>query len=130
MSEHAEQATVIDWACLMESSYPELALLHAIPNGAKVPYKRIGKGKTFSPEGVKLKREGLKRGVPDLSLPVPRHGYHGLYIEMKYGDNKPTEHQEWWLDRLTEQGFLAVACWGADEAIETICEYLDIPQPF
>ena len=33
---------------------------------------------------------GVKAGVPDLCLPVPMNGYAGLYIEMKYGSNKPT----------------------------------------
>jgi hypothetical protein len=105
---------------------PELRLLHAIPNGAKLPWLRDKRGQRFSPQAFKLKAEGLRSGVPDLCLPAPRKGYHGLYIELKHGDNKPTDDQVWWLDRLSEQGYLALVCWEADEAIEAIGEYLGI----
>jgi hypothetical protein len=116
MGEHDEQAAVITWATVMSGAYPELALLYAIPNGAAL----AGKHRAWR----KLEAEGAKSGVPDLCLPVARHGYHGLYIELKFGSNKPSDKQAAWLDRLTEQGYLAVACWGADEAIETIGDYL------
>jgi hypothetical protein len=128
MSEHDEQATVIQWANLMAGQYPELGLLFAVVNGAKLPYfKTKGKnGQTyrFSPEAKKLKDEGLRPGVPDLCLPVARKGFHGLFIEAKYGDNKPTPEQTAFLDALADQGYLAVVCWGAEEMIETITEYL------
>lgn len=127
MGEHEEQAFVINWAGLLERKYPPLQVLHAIPNGAKLPWRRV-KGKRFSPEAMKLIAEGLKKGVPDLSLPYPNKGYHGLYMEAKFGKNKPTPEQEWWLDRLTEYGYLAVPCWGAMEMIEVLKEYLDITE--
>ncbi len=71
-----------------------------------------------------MKAEGLNSGVPDLCLPVARKGYNGLYIELKYGRNQPSERQVFWLDRLAAEGYLAVVCWGANEAIDTITEYL------
>lgn len=126
MSEHDEQVKVMQWAGLKEFRYPELGLLHAIPNGAKLPWRRNRNGRRFSPEASKLKAEGLKAGVPDMSLPVARQGYHGLYVELKAGSNQPTDEQVWWLDRLAAQGFLAVVCRGAEDAIETIAEYLGI----
>jgi hypothetical protein len=128
MAEHEEQAAVIQWAALMEGQMPELGLLYAIPNGAKLPYlhKKGRNGKTYrwSPEAEKLKEEGMRAGVPDLCLPVARKGFHGLYLELKYGDNKPSEKQAAYLDALAEQGYLAAVCWGAEECIETITEYL------
>lgn len=125
MSEHDEQTVVIRWAALKARSVKELELLYAIPNGAKLPY--IGQGKSrFSPEAMRLKAEGLKRGVPDLALPVARNEFHGLYIEMKFGKNRPTDEQVWWNERLTEEGYLAVVCWGANEVIQAICDYLGI----
>ena len=72
-----------------------------------------------------MKAEGLKAGVPDLCLPVARQGYHGLYIEMKYGRNKPTAKQKWWLEKLAEQGYKTIVCWGADEAIAVLEDYLE-----
>jgi hypothetical protein len=125
MSEHDEQRAIFEWAAWREGQYPELKLLAAIPNGAKLPYIKKN-GKRFSPEAVRLKAEGLKPGFPDMILPVPKGEYHGLFIELKFGGNKPTPEQAVWLDRLTERGYLAVACWGANEAIEVISEYLGI----
>jgi hypothetical protein len=124
MSEHQEQAALIDWAKLYEPQYPELGLLFAVPNGAKLPYIKGANGKRYSPEAMKLKAEGLRSGVPDLVLPCARNGWHGLFIELKYRDNTPSVFQASWLDRLTEQGYLAVACWGWTEARDVIVEYL------
>lgn len=120
MGEHEEQATVIAWAGLLSNQHPELDMLFAVPNGARLSKGGYG--------WRKLEAEGAKKGVPDLLLLVARKGYHGLAIELKYKTNKPTSEQAAWLDRLTEQGYLAVAAWGADEAIEILSEYLEIRQ--
>lgn len=125
MSEHEEQVTLFQWADLYSTWYPELQLLFAIPNGAKLPYRRDGK-KRVTPQGLRLKKEGMKKGVPDICLPVARKGWHGLYIELKFDKNRPTPEQEWWLNRLTENGYLAVAAWGFEEAKDVIVEYLEM----
>ncbi len=117
-SEHQQQATVIAWARSREAVRPELALLFAVPNAGKRSIRLA----------AYMKAEGLKAGVPDLWLPVARHGYHGLVIEMKWGDNIATKEQEWWLDRLAEQGYLATICFSAGEAIETIEKYLEVAE--
>ena len=75
---------------------------------------------------VQMQREGVKPGVPDVCLPVPRKGWHGLFIELKFGANKPTDYQLEWLEQLAEQGYLAVVCYGWVEATEVIQDYLDI----
>lgn len=126
MSEHDEQVAIFEWCEWQQSLVPDLELLHAIPNGAKLPWRRDHRGRRFSPEAMRLKAEGLRSGVPDMCLPVARKEWHGLYIELKCGNNEPTEDQTWWMDRLTEQGYLAVVCWGASEAIEVIKDYLGI----
>lgn len=123
MAEHDEQAAVINWAQLMAGQYPELDLLYAIPNGAGLRHS-VKNGRRYSPEAQKLKAEGMRPGVPDLCLPVARKGWHGLYIEMKYKKNKPSAAQEAYLNRLTEQNYLAVVCWSAEETIETLVDYL------
>lgn len=71
-------------------------------------------------------------GVSDLFLPVARHGYHGLFIEMKaagkrrYKANQPTAEQQWFMESVREQGYLAVPCWGTDEAVILLSSYLSI----
>jgi len=114
MSEHIEQVRLFLWANQWADEYPELALLHHIPNG----------GFRHAATARRLRREGVKPGVPDLCLPVPRGDYHGLYIELKYGRNKPTDNQVEWLDALNEQGYKAVVCYGCADAKGTIMEYL------
>ena len=67
----------------------------------------------------------MKPGVPDLCLPVARGGYHGLYIELKRAvGGILSDEQKWWIDELKSQGYAAIVCHGAEEAIRTIKEYL------
>ena len=112
--EAAEQKALIDWSLRCCGRFPELKLLFHIPNGGS--RNRI--------EAANLKRQGVKPGVPDLCLPVARGGYHGLYIEMKYGTNKTTSYQDEWIADLTEQGYKVSVCYGFYEAAELIEQYL------
>lgn len=78
-SEATEQERVINWATFYAKDFPELALLHHIPNG----------GSRNQLEAANLKRQGVKAGVPDLCLPVPRNGKHekvmlGIYEAEQY----------------------------------------------
>ena len=66
----------------------------------------------------------MKAGVPDLSLPVPRRGFHGLYIEMKFGKGKTTKAQEEFMALLREQGYKTAVAYGAEQAREVIRHYL------
>ncbi len=111
-SEHDEQVALIRWAEL--SGIPELQLLFAIPNG----------GQRHPAVARKLRDEGLKAGVPDLYLPVARGNYHGLFIEMKVGRNKPTASQTGWIRALRGQGYRVEICYGYDEAMVMIENYL------
>lgn len=65
-----------------------------------------------------------KAGVPDLCLPVPMNGFAGLYIEMKYGKNKPTDHQKEWIKALKEQGYKVTVCYSGVEATQELESYL------
>ena len=116
MSEHTEQVTLMDWCKLMERSYPQLALIFSIPNGGK---RHIGTAR-------KLKAEGVKSGVPDIFLSVAKNGKHGLYVELKYGKNKPSKNQLEWLSALSDEGYEAKVCYGFDEAKKAICDYMGI----
>lgn len=115
-SEATEQERVMRWATFYEERFPELKLLYHVPNG----------GSRNQLEATNLKRQGVKAGVPDLTLPAPRQQYHGLYVEMKWGKNKTTEKQDWWIEQLRQQGYKVVVCYGAEEAMDEIAKYLDI----
>lgn len=116
-SEATEQEALITWCGWMMNQHPELKLIYHVPNG----------GSRNTLEAANLKRQGVKAGVPDLCLPVPMNGFHGLYIEMKYGKNKTTEAQKEWLDALTEQGYFTAVCYGAEEAERVLSRYLEFP---
>jgi hypothetical protein len=68
VKENQHQAAVIKWSLCVRGKYPELKLLYHVPNERKCS----------AVEGANLKRAGVKRGVPDLCLPVARGKYHGL----------------------------------------------------
>lgn len=117
-SEDAEQEKVVCWAKLMSNAYPDLELLYHVPNG----------GSRNKAEASKLKRMGVRAGVPDLVLPVPRAGYAGLYIELKVGENRPSNNQKDWLEKLTIQGYQALVCYGGNEAIRALEQYVKAPK--
>lgn len=112
--EAAEQTALFRWAGLMSGQFPEIEMLYHIPNG----------GSRNKIEAAHLKQQGVKAGVPDLCLPVSRGEYHGLYIELKYGKNKPTENQKRWIKLLRSQNYKAEVAYGWEEASKIILEYL------
>ena len=112
--EHLEQCALFRWAGYQAKARPELALMFAIPNG----------GHRHPATAARLKAEGVKAGVPDICLPVAKGEYHGLFIELKAGRNKPTPTQVQWHARLSYQGYRVTVCWGWEAAREAIEEYL------
>lgn len=113
--ESEEQTILFDWVRMMERRVPELRLMYHIPNG----------GYRHKATAGKLKAEGVKSGVPDICLPVARHSYHGLYIELKRRKgNGATDNQLDWIKSLQQEGYKAVVCYGFDEARAAIEEYL------
>ena len=114
--ESGHQEALFEWAAYHMDCMPELEYMHHIPNG----------GKRDKRTAVALKRQGVKAGVPDLCLPVARNGKHGLYVEMKWQNNKTTEKQDWWLEQLRQQGYETAVCWSAEEAMDTIASYLGV----
>lgn len=75
-------------------------------------------------QGRKLKRMGVKKGVPDLFIAIPRNGCHGLWIELKAGSNRTTTEQNEFIDLLNKQGYKAVIAYGYKEARQVIEEYM------
>lgn len=114
-SEHQVQAAVISWWFLAHHQYRlPLIALYAIPNGgARDPIT-----------GSLLKAEGVRRGTPDLNLAVANRKYHGLYMELKVGDNQPSLEQQAFIAYLTSAGYKASVHWRAESAIEEIKSYL------
>lgn len=91
-------------------------LFYHVPNG----------GSRNLIEAVKLKRMGVKAGVPDICIPVARKGHHGLYCELKRrAGGVVSESQAYWLEQLKLQGYYVFVAKGADEAIKCIKNYME-----
>lgn len=118
MTEAQHQANVIKWSQQpsIRAKWPELALLHHIPNG----------GTRDAIEGRHLKQQGVKAGAPDLCLPVARGQYHGLYIEMKTEKGRTSDAQEWWGERLLAQGYMWEVCHGWESAVRVLEWYMSL----
>lgn len=93
---------------------PELAWIHHSPNG--------GQRSGFT--GAQMKALGVKRGFPDLILPVAVNGATGLAIEMKTTTGRTTPEQDGWLTHLTSQGWKCRVARSAEEARAIVCSYL------
>lgn len=119
-TESVEQINLFRWAEWQAGLYPELRRLYHIPNGGFRNKATAGR----------LKAEGVKSGVPDLCLPVPRGAYHGLYIEMKrLRGNTTTGDQDDWLKFLAHQGYCTAVCRGWEAASKIILAYLGMGAP-
>lgn len=113
-SETQEQIWLFEWAETQVARYPELQLMFHVPN----------EGKRSVVLGRQMKRMGLKTGVPDVILPVPKGRYHGLAIEMKSLKGKPTAAQLIWIENLRAVGWRAAICHGWKDAADTVWAYL------
>lgn len=115
-NESTDQENVISWCFHREGEYPELHWIYHCPNG----------GSRKKAEAVRLKAQGVKAGVPDLTLPIPKGIYHGLYIEMKYNNGTVEQPQKEWIKAMRAAGHFACVCYGYDYAIKVIEEYVKL----
>ena len=108
-NEHVQQVKVIAWTRWksLERGFEDLDLLFAIPNG----------GQRHKAVAAKLKAEGVKRGIPDMLLPVARGGFHGLFVEMKALKGRVRPDQKEWHKLLEAQGYCVRVCKGFDAAV-------------
>ena len=64
--------------------------------------------------------------MADLFLALSSRGFHGLWIEMKaVKGGRLSQDQAEFIADMTAQGYMAICCKGADEAIGAIKSYLD-----
>ncbi|MBP3701710.1 MAG: VRR-NUC domain-containing protein [Lachnospiraceae bacterium] len=118
-SETTEQIELFNWAKRWEHYEPALGLLYHVPNEGK------------RQNGAVLKAMGLRSGVPDVVLPWPGvDNTHGLYIELKYGDNTPTIAQRKYMELLRAAGYRAAVAYSAEEAKDIIRAHLHWPDGF
>lgn len=114
--EHAEQVNLMQWWSLQCRRFgiPE-QLLFAIPNGGQ---RNIITAK-------RMKDEGVRAGIPDLFLAVPRGRFHGLFVEMKKTrGGVVSESQKACMQMLSENGYCVMVCHGFMNAQDAVKGYL------
>jgi hypothetical protein len=114
-SEHALQVALVAECDRRALHNPAWGNIFAIPNG----------GHRHPAVAGKLKAEGVRAGIPDLFVALPRHGYAGLFLELKHGGNKTTELQREWIVRLQDAGYFVAVCWDFDTAIQRLIWYVE-----
>ena len=114
--EHAHQVALFQWADAVRPMYPDLRWMFAVPNGGARSPRTAGR----------LKAEGVRRGVPDVLLDVPRGQWHGLRIELKRpGKHSTSAVQREWIEAYRERGYVAEVCVGWIAARDLIVRYLN-----
>ena len=110
-SEHALQVQCVKW---FRMRFPG-ALIYAIPNGGF---------RTKTTAGL-MRAEGVVSGVCDLHIPIARHGYHTMYIEMKNGKaGCLTDNQREIIAKLKEYGHYVVVCHTFEDFVRETENYL------
>lgn len=105
----------------------------AIPNGIWIP----GDLQTRIRIIMNMRRQGMKKGIPDVTIALPLHGYHGAFIELKRDakqiqpSNIQPEQREW-LERLRDVGYFVEMAVGLQEACAAVGRYMSgaAPMPF
>lgn len=124
--EEAVQSALFDWLnCTKYNGLNVGAYAFAVPNGAYL----FGTAGQRSAQMARLKRQGLKTGVPDVVIAIPIAPYHGLYVELKREREarpKTSDEQQTWLAKLAGQGYCAKLAYGFDEAQQVVRDYLGI----
>lgn len=102
-----------------------LRWLHAIPNGGSRGGDKLGAAIV----GARMKAGGVRRGVPDLFLPLPMGGFGGLYVELKRANGRLsnlTAEQREFRDYAQASGYAWSVCFGYMQAIDVLTKYLNL----
>lgn len=112
--EHQLQAAFFEW---LELKHPEInEVTFSVPNGVRCSRS----------QAVKLIKEGLKAGVPDVFMGVPRGTFPGLFIEFKIKPNKPSKVQEARIENFLAQGFKCEVIYNIDDAMKLVGDYVGL----
>lgn len=104
MTESQEQKAFVEWYRWWAGD--NAPPLMSIPNERKASYETHNH----------LRQMGLLAGAPDLFIPWPKHGFHGLFIEMKSATGRPTKRQLEVHADLKKWGYAVFVCHGFDAA--------------
>lgn len=108
----------------------QIKIINFIKQCTDLPVIHVANQRSTSPQhGALLKRLGVRPGVSDLFLPRRHGNYSGTWIELKTLKGKPTQLQLDFISDMREEGYYADVCYGAEAAINLICELYSIKKP-
>lgn len=110
---------------LKESVIQQLVVEYLILKGFRrfiiyIPNEAVGRIK----RGAKAVRMGLRIGCSDLFITVPRHGKHGMWLELKSEKGILKEHQLEFLGDMESQGYFTSVAWSFEMAKQMLDWYL------
>jgi len=117
VTKHLEDAELIaffDWVRWNEKKNPILQVIHHVPN----------EGKTTLAGGARKKRKGCRAGILDISCPIPKGQYHGLWIELKTTTGKLSIEQKKMMEILHALGHCVRVAYSGEEAIKIFKGYM------
>jgi hypothetical protein len=104
-------------------------------DGLGVLWTHVANERKTSPrQGARLKRAGVKSGVPDVlifntcvDVNVATGTFKGCAIELKYDKNRPTPAQKQWLADLKEEGWYMDVAYSMVDVIAILerCGYIE-----
>jgi hypothetical protein len=109
MSESKLQQGAVKWFKLQ---YPG-KLIMSIPN----------EGKRAGFNGARMSAQGLLKGAPDTFIPHPNLIHHGLFVEFKFGRNKPSPQQLQVIEQLRSNGYRVEVCYSFDSFCNIVEDY-------
>ena len=133
MKESQIQTAFVSWWRLAHKGLgvPDARLLMMIPNGAYFGAGTNARGVSLAAiRSVRMKRQGMVSGAPDLFLAVPRGNmgearfYSGLWIEMKTDKGRPSPVQREMHELLLTQGYAVIVAHSVADAINSVTKYL------
>lgn len=68
---------------------------------------------------------GVRKGACDLFIPEPTRHSHGLWIELKAGNNKLREEQKQFIEDMLKRGYTCFTCWTLEQFMESVKVYFD-----
>lgn len=89
-------------------------LLFAVPNG----------GSRHKIEAANMKRQGVKRGIADVILQVPKKGFASLCLEFKTPTGKQSDEQKEYQRQVEMAGSKYVVVRSVEQAIRIMQKYL------
>lgn len=115
-SEDSELIAFFDYIRWQETLNPILSVIFHVENERKCSWA----------QGLIRKKKGVRAGVPDIIVPIPKGPFHGLFIELKLPGRKPTVTQQEYMIKLYTLGYCVKIAYSAEQAISILKEYLEL----